>query len=247
MIDDKMQYIDDFFEGRLTGEELSRFEEKINMDPSFAADVAFYLSSKQVARELAADEKKRRFRELYISTNGHRVEAKTGKVRQLRYVMYVALAAAVITAIFLFPRLGNNSPTDYANRYIKDHYSIISVTMGEENEQGKAADLYNKGQYGAALTAFENIISKDSTLFYPLEYAGLAALRIPDYDKALRYFMRLEKFRAYSNPAVFLQAITLMKRNRPGDEQEAKVLLKKVADQDLDGKEDAQNLLDKLD
>ena len=59
MIDDKMQYIDDFFEGRMSGDEISRFEEKINSDPSFAADVAFYLSSKQVAREMAAEETRR--------------------------------------------------------------------------------------------------------------------------------------------------------------------------------------------
>jgi len=247
MIDDKMQYIDDFFEGRMSGDEISRFEEKINSDPSFAADVAFYLSSKQVAREMAAEEKKKRFKELYTSTNGHDVEVKTGKVRQIRYAMYSALAAAVITAILWIAIRSNNSPTDYANRYIKDHHSMISVTMGKEGEIQKAADLYNKGQYTAALTAFENIIGKDSTLFYPLEYAGLAALRIPDYEKALRYFSRLEKFHAYSNPAVILQAITLMKRNQPGDKQEAKALLKKVADQNLDGKEDAENLLKKID
>ena len=235
-----MQYIDDFFEGKLSGEELSGFEEKINNDPSFAADVAFYISSKQVAREMVAEEKKTRFKELYTATNGHHAVSKPGRVRQLRYSLYIALAAAIITAVVVIAIRTNGSPKDYANSYIKDHYSILSVTMGRENEIQKAADLYNKGQFAASLTAFENIIGKDSSLFYPLEYAGLAALRIPDYDKAMRYFNRLETFHAYSNPAVFLQALTLMKRNQPEDKEQAKKLLKKVVDQGLEGKEAAE-------
>ena len=246
MTEDKMQYIDDFFQGKLSGDEGKLFGEKITRDPSFAADVAFYLSSRQVAHELANEEKKKRFKELYTGTNGKHTIQKTGKVRVIRYAMYVAMAAAVLAAIIVtFSR--SDSPKSYADAYISKNYAKISPTMGKQDEMQKAVDLYNEGKFVTSLAAFENIISKDSTLFYPLEYAGLAALQIPEYDKALQYFSRLEKFHAHSNPAVLLQAVTLMKRNQSGDKQQARLLLKKVKDHDLDGKETAEKWLEEMD
>ena len=76
---------------------------------------------------------------------------------------------------------------------------------------------------------------------------GLAALRLKEYNKALSYFEQLETYTSlYANPALILQAVTLMERNQPGDAAKAKILLKKIVDQDLEGRESAQEWLKKL-
>jgi tetratricopeptide (TPR) repeat protein len=78
-----------------------------------------------------------------------------------------------------------------------------------------------------------------------LKNLGLTYLRLGNYDKALTYFRQLEKYALYSNPAIFYQALTLMKRNQPGDKEKAKELLQRVRDNDLEGKEFAEKWLDK--
>ena len=57
--------------------------------------------------------------------------------------------------------------------------------------------------------------------------------------------MLADQRRLYDNPGEFYQALTLMKRNIPGDHQKAKFLLQDVVDKNLSGKEEAQKWLKK--
>jgi tetratricopeptide (TPR) repeat protein len=78
------------------------------------------------------------------------------------------------------------------------------------------------------------------------KYAGIVYLRLSNYDKALAYFQDLEKYTSlYANPAIFYHALTLMKRNQPGDKQTAKQLLQQVVQNNLEGKGNAKQWLDK--
>ena len=72
---------------------------------------------------------------------------------------------------------------------------------------------------------------------------GIVYLRLANYDKAFLYFQQLENYPLYSNPAIFYQALTLMKRNGPGDKQNAKQLLQQVVKDNLEGKAVAQQWL----
>jgi len=244
-MEDHMQYIDDFFQGKFSPEEVKVFEEKINNDPAFAANVAFYLSAKQSARDVVDEEKKKRYRELYSATNGHQSEEQPGKVRRMYYASRVALVAAIVAAIVVtIINLQSDSPQALANNYINKNYKELSVTMGKETDMQRAANLYNEGKYKEALAAFQDLIQLDSSSFQAVQYAGMSALRIPDYDKALHYFRQLESFRAqFANPAVLLQAVTLLKRNHEGDKKQAKPLLQRVINENLDGKPTAEKLL----
>ena len=243
-----MHYIDDFFQGKLSGEEVKMFEEKIVRDPEFAGEVAFYLSGKQSARDLIDEEKKKRFKELFKPSNGLHKSNVEGKVIRFKYALRVAMIAAVLTALYLTVfRPDGSSPNKLANNYLKENYKELSVTMGREEEMQTASNLYNKGNYAASLSAFEDIIKKDSTSFYALEYAGLSALQLPDFEKALNYFKLLENYPGlFSNRGMFLQALTLMKRSQKGDKEEAEQLLEKVVAENLDGKEMAEKWLKKF-
>jgi hypothetical protein len=78
------------------------------------------------------------------------------------------------------------------------------------------------------------------------KYAGIVYLRLSNYDKALAYFQDLEKYTSlYANPAIFYHTLTLMKRNQPGDKQTAKQLLQQVVQNNLEGKGNAKQWLDK--
>ena len=240
MIEDRMHQIDNFFQGLLSPDDVKSFEEKIQSDPAFAADLAFYISAKQAARELIVEEKKNRFRELLGATNGHHEQIKTGKVRKMWYAVGASMAAAISTAVIVGVFFLNSpSLQEVANRYVNKNYHELPIKMGPEDEMQSAVDLYNNEQYAQALVHFENVLKVD-TSFTLLKYAALSALNAHDYDKALKYFRAMEQYPSQlSNPAVFMQAVTYMERNQPGDKEQAKLLLEKVRNSNLDGKEKA--------
>ena len=240
-----LKYIDDFFQGSLLPGEIEDFQKRIMEDQPFAEEVAFYLSARQLAKEQSEEEKKRRFKQIYVASNGRSV----GKLRGISGVWYYVAAAAVVTGLIIgaFLYKSPSSPQQLADKYIQEHLQKFDVTMGNEDEMQKGLDLYNKGRNAEALQQFENILRKDSSSFIAIEKAGIVSLRLQEYDKALDYFKRLENYPGlHANRAVFYQALTLLKRNLPGDKQKAEVLLQRIVKNDMDGKEAAQELLKKL-
>ena len=227
--------------GLLSKEEVNTFEERIKNDPAFAADVAFYVSSRQAAKEMADEEREAHFRKIYKPGNGYHHQEQPAKVVSLRTAMRVALAAAIITAVVVTVVLNSKpSASGLASRYIDKEFAQLEVHMGTADDLSKAVENYNNGKYTEAENGFERVLAKDSGSLEIIKSAGIAALRAGDYEKALQHFRKMETFHAYYNPAVLLQAVALMKRSQPGDKQEAKSLLQRVIDNNLDGKETAQ-------
>ena len=72
------------------------------------------------------------------------------------------------------------------------------------------------------------------------KYSGLGYLLSETYDKALQQFNELANMKSqHNNPGIFLQAVTLLERNNPGDKEKAKQLLNVVIEQHLEGYEKA--------
>ena len=79
------------------------------------------------------------------------------------------------------------------------------------------------------------------------KYAGIVALRLGEYDKAINHFVQLESYtHLYSNPGKFYHSLTLMKRDLPGDAERAKQLLNDVVQNHLEGNKDAEIWLKKM-
>jgi tetratricopeptide (TPR) repeat protein len=239
---DSLQYIDDYFNGLLTEEQKRQWEQKIHADSAFAEEVAFYLSANSLIKKELVTEKKQRFRELY-----QQQKAEGHIVRPMRKLSYYAVAAIVLflaTGLWwIFVR--QSGPQQLADDYISTNLQTLGVKMtGRPDSLQNALNAYNAGSLTEALQQFEQIIHRDTTSYTAKEYAGVVCLRLKDYDKALDYFRQLETYRhQYSNPALFYQSLTLLKRALPGDSQKAKQLLQQVVDQDLEGKETAQQWL----
>lgn len=237
-----LELIDDYFRGALSAEETKQFEQKILTDPAFAEEAAFYCNALQAARDAATAEKKARFREIYAAkaTGTH-----TGIVRRMR--PWIA-AAAILLAIFAGWSIFNvqsASPSQLAKSYIDQNLKTVEISMAPgtgEIQTGKR--LYNEGEFTGALQNFEAAAVTNPTSAEAKKLAGIVSLRTEQYDKALQYFTQLENITQYANPAKFYQALTLMKRSRPGDRLEAKRLLQQVVDQKQEGHQTAREWLD---
>lgn len=240
---DNLDYIDGYFKSKLTPEESRRFGEKIESDPAFAEEVAFFLSALQVSGEGVKEEQKQRFRKIYRESQS---SGKKTPVRELFYYAAVAVAiAGIIFGIFFF--MNPASPQKLADQYIREHLQTLGVQMNsQENSLQNGLRLFNEGKMAEALVQFEKIIQSDTSDFTAKKYAGIVALRLGEYNKALAHFKDLEAYsNLYANPGKFYQALTLMERNQSGDRDKAKQLLQELVQQNLEGKEAAQEWLKK--
>ncbi|HWK05139.1 MAG TPA: hypothetical protein VNS58_15970 [Puia sp.] len=238
-----IEHIEAYFGKEVSAEESRRFEQAILEDPAFAEEVAFYLSAKQAARDLAEVEKKERFLQLY------RQEAPSRPVRTMARAGWVAIAAVVFGALlfswYLYQKPA--APGKLANRYIEQHWQTLGVSMSSREDSIQTGlRLYNEGKWPEALKQFEIMIRSGNTGPAIKKYAGIVTLRLKDYDKALLYFKQLAAYPLYANPGLFYQALTLMERNQSGDSENAKQLLQQIVKNDLEEKETALEWLRKL-
>jgi tetratricopeptide (TPR) repeat protein len=243
-----LEYIDAYFQRMLDPEEIKRFEQKITEDKEFADEVAFYLSAKQSLKAEADQEKKEWFREL-LAQQRSVIDINQYRSTKRIWIYRVAAAAAVIVCAFFGWYLISSksaSPRQMADNYINDNFKTLPVKMSTEKDSIQdGLRLYNDGRYNSALQQFESMIQRDTGNYLLKNYIGIVYLKLGNYEKALQYFKQFEDDTLYANPSQFNQALTLLKRNMPGDKQKAKQLLEHVRDQDLDGKEIALKLLDK--
>jgi tetratricopeptide (TPR) repeat protein len=246
-MDNNIEYIDAYFQRMLDSEEIRRFEQRIAEDKVFADEVAFYLSAKMSLKAEADQEKKDWFRQL-LAQQAPVVHIDRNRLAKRAWMYRISAAAAVIACVFLawymfFSK--STTPKQMAETYIEANLKTLSVTMGVNDSLQEGRRLYNEGRYDSALRQFESMIQRDPTNYLLKNYIGIAYLKLGKYDKALQYFKQFENDTLYSNPSQFNQALTLLKRNLPGDKQKARELLQQVRDNDLEGKEFAQKWLDK--
>lgn len=239
---DQFEYINDYFTGGMSPEEKNQFEKKITDDPVFARAVVFYLSTNEAAQLEMAEERKKRFQQLSISTSHINKEGIILKLKPL-------LAAAVlILAFFIGWNYFNSKPVSaLASNYIRDSLSTISPTMSSKTDSIQSGIiLFNEGKLDEASLVFESLLKIDSNNTELLNLEGITLLRKGAYEKAIPYFEKLEKTPGlYSNPGTFYHALTLLQRNGKNDLAEARKLLELVVSEDLYGKELAQKWLSK--
>lgn len=244
---ENLEYIDNYFKEAHSRDQSEQFERRLLEEPDFAAEVAFYLSSVQVARDQAMEDRQNRFKALYLQDRQDRPDRqedperrKLVPVRRLRtWLAAAAVVAAIVTGWYLFRP--SSGPQQLADRYIRDHWQVLGVTMGnKEDSMQMALRAYNEGRLAEAGQQFAAMIGSDSANYEARKYAGIVALRLRHFDEALHYFRQLADYKGlYANPALFYLSVTLLERGLPGDRPEARRLLQQVVDNDLEGKETA--------
>jgi tetratricopeptide (TPR) repeat protein len=252
---DSLEYIDAYFGGEFSPEETNQFEKRIQEDPVFADEVAYFLSARAAFKEVNVEERKARFREIYAKgvNRGEAGLPRIGRegVRRMNPGRWVPItAAAAILAIvamawLLFLRPAG--PSSLADTYIRQNLSQLPAKMGGASRLESGVALYNSGRFADAFQQFEDLLRADSLNPTALLDIGVVSLRMENYDKALTYFLKLQNHTdPRVSPALFYEALTLMRRGHPGDSDQAKQKLKRIVQEDLNMKEDAREFLGKM-
>lgn len=242
---DLSNYIDDYFQNALNEDEKKAFEQRCATDQQFAEEVADYIMARQGVRDTLLSHKQQQWTapETIFATN---VPSKT-PLRSLfvRKLMPYALAACLLIAVVLTYFSSNNNPQQIADNYVKENLTQISITASDENDSlAIASNAYNVKDYSKALTYFLALHNSHPTEDKYLKYSGFVYLMTKDYDNAVQQFTELAAIQGLkSNPGRFLEAVTLILRNKEGDKAAAKLLLQEVADEKTKDSADASELL----
>ena len=230
-----LEQIENYFQGTLNAVEAREFEKAIQNDPDFAKEVAFYMSSVGSVKDQLNAEKKIRFRQVYDSSKmivADQLAPSKTKSAVIRQIWKYAVAAAVFSAVLVSGYLYTTKtpPHELADQFITREFSNLGVSMGTVADSMEIGKRFNNdGKYAEALALFENISKQYPADVKAREYAGIAALQLKNYDKAIQYFNDLSSVQGLiANPGNFYTAITLMKRNQPGDNDQAKEILQNV-------------------
>ena len=101
---DNTDYIESYFTNELVPDQAREFEKRIESDPGFAEEVAFYLSALNVSREVAQTEKKATFQKTLPGYNtGYQTPVrKISDKRPFRKLVYYISAAAVVVRYYFW-------------------------------------------------------------------------------------------------------------------------------------------------
>ncbi|MFD2569533.1 tetratricopeptide repeat protein [Spirosoma soli] len=235
-----LETIENYLSGQLSTEDRTRFESALRTDPAVADALAFYVLAKQAAKNEARAERQ--------------AELNALRRRPVRPSAGVPMRWAAAASIILILGLGwsvyrlRTEPVEaaqLADTYIRTNFSQLSTTMGGEADSLKTGvGLFNENKLAEAEAVFESVLTSQPTNDRALKYAGIAALRQGQYDQAIDRFHKLsQRTDLFSNPGTFYEALALLKRGTPTDKVQAKKLLQKVIDQNLEGKSEAEALL----
>ena len=234
------QRIEDYFNKQLSAREKEQFEEELKTNTDLAESVAFYLLVKQTAKE---DTREKRLAEKHAEWQAlsRNIPSKTVSRQFITY----ASAAVILIALGLgwyFLASGTKEKEQLADVYVQENFATLSIQMdGHADSLQQAIGAYNKGNFMETAAIAESILKREPQNAEVQKIAGIASLKLKDYDKAIAYFHQLgEQKNLYSNPGRFYEAITHLQRGLPLDKKAADDLLKEVIDSNLEGKEEVE-------
>jgi hypothetical protein len=239
-MEETFDYIESYFHHRMDAELQQEFEQRCLRDESFAADVALYISSRQVIREKLLDQKKAEWSSLEAGA-----APVSSMSRRTAFLIGAAASLLLVAIVYLLARPMTSGRS--AEQYIENNYGQLSATMdGSMDSLQQAILAYNNKDYVKASALFTAIGSSHPENIDAKKYAGIVYLMMRNFDKALDEFGLLAQTPGLlNNPGLFLQAVTLLERDAPGDRDRAKQLLDTVVRQQLEGNEEASAWLKK--
>lgn len=250
----ELERVDNYMNGLLPPDERRQFEEAIHTDSELAEALAFYLSSREAARQEARQQRKAELDARRHRTNPGGQEGGAVRpllTRPLRRWTYAAAAASLALLVGLGWYFQNRSlpDTEIADAYISQNLTQIPPSMDAAGDSLQLGLRYfNEGKLTEAGVVFEGLLQRNPNATDALKFAGLVSLRTGRYDKAIEQFHQLgQRTDLYANPGAFYEALARLRRSGPGDKAIARNLLQTVVDDKLEGADDARKMLEKLD
>lgn len=169
-MEEEMDYtaIEAYVKGELTEKDTTAFEQQLQQDTDLKKEVEFYENMAQVVSWQGL------FEEAAAEMEGTKTEAKVVTMKQKRpFRRYLAIAATfavlVIGGIFLWQSLNSSTDQQFANYFDPYPNDIAPITKGGgvvENDLVAGLQAYERGEYAAALSIFQNLTPSDTVQFY---------------------------------------------------------------------------------
>jgi tetratricopeptide (TPR) repeat protein len=234
-----LEQIEKYLNNELSLSERQDFENQLTTDSALVKNVAFYVNTRTAAKELSIEKRKEEFERL-------RKEIQTRPIRKAKSFIWVSgIAASLFLAlgIWWFSKPSFTSDA-LADTYIQEHFENLPVKMDANADSLQMGlRLFNEQKLAEANVIFEGILQRKTKDSDALKYAGITALRLKNYDKAIQDFHNLsQQTNLYSNPGKFYEALALLKQS-PVNKQKAIDLFKEVIDNNLEGNEKASEFV----
>lgn len=234
----ELEQVDRFFAGNMSARERQVFEEELSRNKALASAAAFYVQAKEAARREVLTEKRKQW---------ERPAEKTPGLRTLSiYASGIAAVLALLIGIgwWVF-RTSEPNRKELASAYVTESLSTLQASMGNGTDTlQQGIGRYNEGRYREAKVLFDQWLVGHAADSEALKLAGIASLKLGDYDEAVRRFETLGRQPGlYANPGPFYEAVARLRRQRKEDDAEAEKLLKRVVAEDLPGKAEAEKWL----
>lgn len=246
---ESLEYIEAYFEKGLNEAEKQLFEERCENDEEFAKEVAFYIMSREAAREQLLEHKKQQWRayENEVTETIKPAAAPVKKMTFRKWLPFVAAACVLFVAALIYLFTEVNTHEKFADNYLQKNYTRIPLLLdGSTDNMQSGIEAYNNKDFDKALLFFNNVYAAHPDNSDAKKYTGLTYLMKKDYDNALLQFEELAQTKGlFSNSGLFLKALTLLKRNKGNDEVDAKKVLEHVSLEKLGNNREAEELLKK--
>lgn len=257
-----LETIENYLSGQLSDEARAQFETTLRTDPAVADALAFYVLARHTAKVDALSQRRDELDALYKRSRTAQetdhvpvpIPSPTPDRRLWSAPMRWVAAASVILLLglgwYFFRTTNAPDASQLADAYVTRTYDQLSTTMGGEaaDKLTQGVGLYNDRKFAEAERTFKSALTEQPDNDRALKFAGLVALRQKKYDLAIDRFHQLsQRTDLVSNAGTFLEAIALLQRNRPMDKGKAKKLLEEVISKNLDGKDEASQIITHVD
>lgn len=189
---DKMQdLIDQYFEGRLSGDEHSSFKEQLK-DPDFQEDFAFH---KKMAAALGQQSKAPELKQLF-----QQQEKKIEQRHIIRRRLAIAASILVLLSVgtYLFTTIGGGSEQDQLFAALKTQRAKPMIEGVKRGNDAASSDPladciapYVDHKFKVAVTCFEQKVAVDPLNFTAKQLLGDSYFMNKQFDQSLQQFDQL--------------------------------------------------------
>ena len=232
--------IEKYLNDEMSLSERQNFEDQLLTNNELMQELAFYTHAKMANQAIAKEKRKAEFEALRKEFSKH----PSGKIKPMIWISGMAASVIVALGFWWLLHTATPNPMEYADTYVQEHFQNLPVKMdGNADSLQMGLRLFNEQKLSEAQVIFEAILQRKNVDSEAIKYAGITALRLKQFDKAIGYFQALSQQKnLYSNPGKFYEALTLMQQ-QPINKKEIENLLKEVIDNNLEGNQEARQLV----
>jgi hypothetical protein len=257
-MEEMIDYIERFFNGVLSKEELAEFEKRRSVDKAFDHEVRNYLLAMQIIRTEAGKRMKDRLDKIgknrqaldMVETNvKHRFISKNWLGIAASVILISALGYVALNGSFRQNQVSTLADL-YENYYEKPGIDQV-ITRSSDEEQNEvlwnsSLDKYNNADYTAALKDFNSLLSSPDFTHRSAAnfFAGICYLNLNETDSAIRQLKLVSLSSAFSYESEWYIILSYLKA---GNKSEAVVLCTEIKkNKNHPYREDAGQLMKKM-